>query len=167
MPALPYGCSLGHSPKWAVTISLRPETLSKIIIKIAEWIVSAGFNRLVLLNVHVTNWAPLRCGLENIRHQDPDLRIGLRSIWEISAKIHHFYHQDAANFHANCAETSVMLALRPDLVQLEKAIDERDRSAQCFFAYTVNKESVHGAVGKPSQASDQFSKEILATCING
>ena len=68
LPALPYGCSLGHSKKWAGTISLRPETLSKLVLEIAEWVYSAGFNRLLLLNGHVTNWAPLRCGLENVRH---------------------------------------------------------------------------------------------------
>ena len=165
LPALPYGCSLGHSKKWAGTISLRPETLSVLILEIAEWVVSAGFTRLVLLNSHVTNWAPLRCGLENARHQYPDLRIALRSLWEISSTIHDFYHHDAANFHANCAETSVMLALRPDLVQMEKAMDEPDRSAHCFFAYTVDKESVHGGVGTPSKANESFGQKILNACI--
>lgn len=165
LPALPYGCSLGHSKKWAGTISLRPETLSAIVLEIAEWVCSAGFERILLLNGHVTNWAPLRCGLENIRHTYPDLRIALRSIWEISPQIHQFYHQDAANFHANCAETSVMLALRPDLVQLDKAVDEPDRSAGCFFAYQVSKESVNGAVGSPSKAEVAFGKQILETCI--
>lgn len=165
LPPLPYGCSLGHSKHWPGTISLRPETLSAIVLEIAEWVVSAGFTRLLLLNGHVTNWAPLRCGLENVRHQFPDLRIALRSIWEISPKIHEFYHQDAANFHANCAETSVMLALRPDLVQLQRAVDEPDRSAHCFFAYTVNKESVHGAVGTPSKAEAEFGQQILEICI--
>lgn len=165
LPALPYGCSLGHSKQWSGTISLRPETLATLVLEIAEWVVSAGFNRLLLLNGHVTNWAPLRCGLENVRHQYPELRIALRSLWEISPQIHDFYHHDAANFHANCAETSVMLALRPDLVQMERAIDEPDRSASCFFAYTVNKESIHGAVGTPSKADEAFGKEILAACI--
>lgn len=165
LPALPYGCSLGHSKKWAGTISLRPETLAKLVLEIAEWVYSAGFERLLILNGHVTNWAPLRCGLENVRHTYPDLRIALRSIWEITPKIHHAYHQDAENFHANCAETSVMLALRPELVQMEKAVDEPDRSAHCFFAYTVNKESVHGAVGKPSQADPELGQQILAACI--
>ncbi|PSB35704.1 creatininase family protein [Stenomitos frigidus] len=165
LPALPYGCSLGHSKKWAGTISLRPETLSALILEIAEWVVSAGFTRLVLLNGHVTNWAPLRCGLENVRHQYPDLRIALRSLWEISSTIHEFYHHDAANFHANCAETSVMLALRPDLVQIEKAMDEPDRSAHCFFAYTVDQESVHGGVGTPSKADEGFGQTILDACI--
>lgn len=166
LPALPYGCSLGHSKKWAGTISLRPETLAKLVLEITEWVYSAGFNRLLLLNGHVTNWAPLRCGLENVRHTYPDLRIALRSIWEISPRIHQFYHQDAANFHANCAETSVMLALRPDLVQMDKAMDEPDRSASCFFAYTVNHESVHGAVGSPSKGDRAFGEQILQLCID-
>lgn len=165
LPALPYGCSLGHSKKWAGTISLRPETLSALILEIAEWVCSAGFERILLLNGHVTNWAPLRCGLENVRHSYPNLRIALRSLWEISPKVYEFYHHDAANFHANCAETSVMLALRHDLVQLDKAKDEPDRSAGCFFAYTVNKESVHGAVGSPSQATVEFGKQILQVCV--
>ncbi len=35
-----------------------------------------------------------------------------------------------------------------------------------FFAYTVNKESVHGAVGSPSLANSKFGQEILDACIN-
>lgn len=58
------------------------------------------------------------------------------------------------------------LALRPDLVQSERAVDEPDRSAHCFFAYTVNKESVNGAVGSPSLATSKFGQEILEACIN-
>ena len=57
------------------------------------------------------------------------------------------------------------LHLRPDLVQLDKAIDEPDRSAGCFFAYTVNKEGIHGGVGSPSKADINFGKTILETCI--
>jgi creatinine amidohydrolase len=165
LPALSYGCSLGHSTKWPGTLSLRPETLARVVFEIAEWIVSAGFDRLLLLNGHVTNWAPLRCGLENIRHEFPQLRIALRSIWEISGEIGKRYHEDAVNFHANCAETSVMLALRPELVRMEKAVDEPDRAAHCFFAYSMDQETEHGAVGNPTQASERFGQELLELCI--
>jgi creatinine amidohydrolase len=166
LPALAYGCSLGHSKRWPGTISLRPETLARLVLEIAEWVVSAGFRRLLLLNGHVTNGAPLRCGLENVRHEYPELRIALRSLWEISRTISEHYHRDAANFHANCAETSVMLALRPDLVDMDKAVDEPDRSAHCFFAYTVDKESVHGGVGTPTDATEEFGTELLDLCVN-
>ncbi|WP_017324699.1 creatininase family protein [Synechococcus sp. PCC 7336] len=165
LPPLAYGVSLGHTSKWPGTISLRPETLSAIVLEIAEWIVNAGFSRLVILNGHYTNWAPLRCGLENIRHRYPLLKIALRSLWEISSNINELYQQDAANFHANCAETSVMMAVRPDLVQSEKAKDEPDRSSHCFFSYTVADESVYGGVGKPSDATTQFGRRLLDACI--
>lgn len=165
LPVLSYGCSLGHSKKWPGTISLRPETLARMILEIAEWVESAGFERLLVLNGHVTNWAPLRCGLENIRHSYPQMRIALRSLWEIDPGISRTYHSDARNFHANCAETSLMLALRPDLVRPERAVDEPDRSSNCFFSYTVNLESVHGVVGRPSEATESQGEALLETCV--
>lgn len=165
LPALAYGCSLGHSPKWAGTISLRPETLARLVQEIATWVHSAGFRRLLLLNGHVTNWAPLRCALENIRHDFPDMRMALRSIWDISPEIHQHYHQDSANFHANCAETSVMLALRPDLVHMDKVVDEPDRSAGCFFSYRVDQECLHGIVGQPSAADPMEGQALIDRCV--
>lgn len=165
LPALRYGCSLGHSKKWPGTISLRPETLARLVLEIAEWVVSAGFSRLLLLNGHVTNWAPLRCGLENVRHEYPQLRIALRSIWEISGEVHAHYHADGANFHANCAETSVMLALRPELVRMERAVDEPDRATHCFFSYTMDRETVTGTVGRPSEGSAEQGRALLELCI--
>jgi creatinine amidohydrolase len=165
LPALAYGCSLGHSNKWPGTISLHPETLSRIVLEIAEWVLAAGFRRLLLLNGHVTNWAPLRCGLENIRHSYPQLRIALKSLWQLSPAIHARYHADADNFHANCAETGLMLALRPGLVAMHKAVDEPDRSADCFFSYTVDKESLHGVVGAPSRAAAGDGRQLLELMI--
>ena len=145
LPAIPVGCSLGHSKHWPGTLSLRPETLARVVYEIAEWVQAAGFNRLVILNGHVTNWAPLRCALENVRADFPEVRIALRSIWEITREIGEVYFRDGdTNFHANAAETSLMLHMRPDLVNMSKAMDEPNRSAGCFFSYTVNKESVHG-----------------------
>lgn len=166
LPSLAYGCSLGHSPKWPGTISLRPESLSKLVLEIAEWLDTAGFDRLLLLNGHVTNWAPLRCGLENIRHTFPNMRVALRSIWDVSDAAHRRYHEDAANFHANCAETSLMLALHPELVRMERAVDEPDRSAGCFFSYRVNEESVHGVVGMPSAAEADAGRTLLDLCVD-
>lgn len=165
LPSLAYGCSLGHSPKWPGTLSLRPETLSKLVLDIAEWLHTAGFDRLLILNGHVTNWAPLRCGLENIRHTYPAMRVALRSLWDISDDAYRRYHADAANFHANCAETSLMLALHPDLVHMDRAVDEPDRSAGCFFAYRVNDESVQGTVGQPSQADAAAGQALYELCV--
>ena len=166
LPAIPVGCSLGHSKHWPGTLSLRPETLARVVYEIAEWVQAAGFNRLVILNGHVTNWAPLRCALENVRADFPEVRIALRSIWEITREIGEVYFRDGdTNFHANAAETSLMLHMRPDLVNMSKAMDEPNRSAGCFFSYTVNKESVHGVCGSPSLATAEEGAALLEQCI--
>ncbi|ODN71063.1 creatininase family protein [Methylobrevis pamukkalensis] len=166
LPALPYGCSPGHSRKWPGTLSLRPETLSKLVLEIAEWVGHSGFTRLLILNGHVTNWAPLRCALENIRTDLPAMRIGLRSLWEISADVRACYEYDGGtNWHANDAETSLMLHLRPDLVHMDRAVDEPNRATCCFFSYTVDRESRHGVVGLPSRGSADFGEAILSLAV--
>jgi creatinine amidohydrolase len=165
LAALPYGCSLGHTDKWPGTISLRPQTLTTLVAEVAEWVARSDFRRLLLLNGHVTNWAPMRSALENIRQDHPELKIALKSIWQLSPTIHDYYHDDGENWHANDAETSLMLHLRPELVDMEKAMDEPDRSADLFFSYTVDKESRHGAVGKPSRAKIEFGRKIEQECI--
>jgi len=166
LPALAYGCSLGHSTKWPGTISLRPETLSRALVDVAEWIGAAGFHRLLVLNGHYTNGAPLRAGLETVRHEMRDMRVALRGLWELSPEIGRLYSQDAANFHANHAETSLMLALRPDLVRRERAVAEPDRSAGRFFAYRVDQESEHGVVGDPTTATVEFGRRLLDLMVD-
>lgn len=167
LPTLPFGCSLGHSTKWPGTLSLRPETLSAAVAQIAHWLDRTGFHRLLILNGHVTNWAPLRCALENIRADLPQMRIALRSIWEISSDVRALYEYDGgSNWHGNDAETSLMLALRPELVSMERAVDEPNRAACCFFSYTVDKESQFGCVGLPSRGSAEFGHRVLAAAVD-
>jgi creatinine amidohydrolase len=166
LPALPYGCSLGHSAKWPGTLSLRPETLAKVVAEVGDWLAATGFHRLLILNGHYTNWAPLRCALENLRHDRPEMRIALRSLWELSEAVGERYTADGANFHANCAETALMLAQHPELVDLAKAVDEPDRAASCFFAYTMDKETPTGVVGRPSEATAAAGEELLGLAVD-
>ena len=61
LPTLPYGCSLGHSRRWPGTIALQPQTLIDCVVQIGEWCHAFAFKRFVIINGHVTNFAPLRC----------------------------------------------------------------------------------------------------------
>jgi len=65
-PALPYGCSLGHSRRWPGTLALQPQTLIDIVVEIFDWVHAAGFRRLLFVNGHVGNAAPLRCAVDII-----------------------------------------------------------------------------------------------------
>jgi creatinine amidohydrolase len=58
-----------------------------------------------------------------------------------------------------------MLALHPELVRMDRVVDEPDRSAGCFFAYRVSDESVHGIVGTPSRAEAEAGRTLLDLCV--
>jgi creatinine amidohydrolase len=165
LPVLPYGCSLGHTHRWPGTISLRPETLSRMVVEIAEWLEPAGIRRLLLLNGHVTNHAPLRAALETVRHQQPSMLMALRSLWDISPRVHAIYHDDAVNFHANRAETALVMAVRPDLVRPDRFVDEPDAAVDHFFAYTVDRETATGTVGAPTLATAELGEELVEACV--
>ncbi len=162
LPAVRYGCSLGHSRRWPGTISLQPNTVAEIVTQIYDWIHGCGFRRLFLVNGHVTNAAPLRCALELIRSRYDDALIRLVNVAEISPRVRTEFFADAEDWHANAAETSLMLALAPEMVRADKIkqADDADRTANLVFTHPVNRTSKNGVTGFPSRASKRQG-EIL------
>lgn len=155
LPTLPYGCSLGHSRRWPGTLSLQPTTLIPLVKEIGDWAYASGVRRLFIINAHVTNAAPLRCALEMLRAEHDDLMVALVNTASISARVRDFHCADAADWHANDAETSLMLAIAPEGVRPDRLLDadDPDRTCGCVFAHPVNRTSSNGVTGAPSQAS--------------
>jgi creatinine amidohydrolase len=155
LPALSYGCSLGHSHRWPGTLALQPQTLIALVTDIGDWLHRAGFRRLYLINAHVTNAAPLRCALEILRSRHDDMMITVINTAEVSARVRREFFADAQDWHANAAETSLMLALSPELVRpkLLKSSDDPDRTEGHVFAHPVNRTSENGVTGFPSRAT--------------
>lgn len=155
LPPLPYGCSYGHSKKWAGTLSLSPKLLIDTIVSIYEWLNASGFKRLLLLNGHATNQAPLRCALEMIRYQWADASIGQHFIGDLSPRVREQFERDAKDWHANRAETSLMFALNPAGLRPDKILlaDDPDRTVGNPFAFPVDRTSLNGVTGSPSLAN--------------
>lgn len=163
LPALPYGAAWGHTAHWPGTLSLSPATVTQAVVEIGEWLLQAsGFTRLLLLNGHVTNAAPLRVALETLRFRHPEMRVALRGLWEISPRVNAVYTADAQDWHANAAETSLMMALYPSGVRPDKIADDPDRTGSLFFSYPVPRTSENGATGKPTLATAAQGETLLA-----
>jgi creatinine amidohydrolase len=162
LPLLPYGCSLGHSQRWPGTLSLSPQTLIGVITDIGDWLVAAGFRRLFIVNGHVTNAAPLRCALEVLRSRHDGLMVAVLNTATLTPRIARAFAADAVDWHANAAETSVTLALAPELVRRReiKRADDPDRTAGNVFAHPVNRTSANGVTGYPSRASISEGKRL-------
>jgi creatinine amidohydrolase len=155
LPALPYGCSLGHSRRWPGTVAVKPGTLIAFVKEIGDWAYYSGVRRLFIVNTHVTNAAPLRCALELLRSDHDELMVALFNSANISPRVREVHFADAEDWHANDAETSLMLAAAPNLVRLEllPEADDPDRTEACVFAHPVNRTSLNGVTGHPSRAT--------------
>jgi creatinine amidohydrolase len=155
LPPLSYGCSLGHSRRWPGTLAIQPITLIELAKQIGDWAYHSGVRRLFLVNTHITNAAPLRCALEMLRAEHDDLMVALFNSATLSSRVREFSCADGEDWHANDAETSLMLAVAPELVRRELMddADDPDRTADLVFSHPVNRTSMNGATGCPSRAS--------------
>jgi creatinine amidohydrolase len=161
LPTLPCGCSLGHSRRWPGTLALQPTTLIQVVKEIGDWAYHAGVRRLFIVNAHVTNAAPLRCALEMLRAEHDDLMVAVINTASISERVRDFHSADAADWHANDAETSIMLAIAPEGVRPDRLpdADDPDRTCGCVFAHPVNRTSANGVTGMPSLASAEKGRQ--------
>jgi creatinine amidohydrolase len=167
LPAVSYGCSLGHSRRWPGTVALSPHTLIDIVAEIGDWVVGAGFKRLLILNGHVTNFAPLRCALELLRSRHDQAMVAVCNLHEVSERVREAYGADAADWHANAAETSLMLAIAPHLVRPDRIADadDPDRTTGLLFSHPVNRTSTNGVTGAPSRARREDGARLFSWLV--
>jgi len=153
LPTVEYGCSLGHTAHWPGTLSLSPATLTAVVEDLGRWVHASGFRKLVIVNAHATNGPPCGSAILQLRHELPDLRLRFVTVADLTPGIAAAIREDAPDFHANDAETSLLLHFAPALVRLDRAVDEPDRTVDLVFQYPVPATTVSGVVGSPTRAT--------------
>ena len=163
LPVLAYGCSLGHSRRWPGTIALDPILMTNLVTSIGTWAHHSGVRRLFIVNSHVTNAAPLRCALEILRAKHDDLMVAVLNTATLSERIRRAQFADADDWHANDAETSLMLAVAPEMVRKSELAhaDDLDRTEGLVFSHPVNRTSLNGVTGTPSKATIEKGRELF------
>jgi creatinine amidohydrolase len=163
LPAISYGVSVGHTAKWPGTFSLDHETFIATLRQLAQWAMATGWKRLLLVNAHFGNDASLRVAVDRIRTEFLGrMQIGWRHTYQLTPEIWQYFISDAADLHANCAETDLMLHLAPDTVRMDWVEDDPDRTNGLIFSYPVSQTSLNGITGKPSLGSALRGAELFA-----
>jgi creatinine amidohydrolase len=168
LPEVPVACSFGHGRDLPGTLSLSPAQFGAVIGQMIDWAASSGLRRLLFVNAHVGNTAPLLTATDPVRLDRPELRVGVVSWWELSERVGAEARADGPDWHANRAETSLMLALHPELVDLDaaKRAADPDRTSGLVFRYTVPRLSRNGVTGRPHEASVEQGERLLATIVD-
>jgi creatinine amidohydrolase len=124
-PAVNYGISAGHRGFKGVAY-LTPPTFVSVIEDVAFSLAEAGFRRIVFVNGHYTNYHPINMACMNVATRLPTgTQAWGVSYWEaLPPEQLAEYLSVSAGLHANIGETSAVMAVRPDLVDLENAVAE-------------------------------------------
>jgi creatinine amidohydrolase len=166
LPALPYGCSLGHTDRWPGTLSLHPATMTGVVVEVGTWAHASGFRKLVIVNGHATNGPPCQSAILQLRHALPDFRPRFVSIFDLTPEIAARYTEDAPDFHANEAETSMLLHLDESQVRPDRIVDEPDRTVGRVLTYPMSAVTGSGVVGRPSAASADRGAALVEQLVD-
>jgi creatinine amidohydrolase len=167
LPEIPIGCSFGHGRQLPGTLSLSPAQFAGLVKQMADWAAASGLRRLLFVNAHVGNVAPLMAATDPVRLERPDIRVGVVSWWAMSDALAREAAADGADWHANRAETSLMLALHPELVDLAAARNaaDPDRTGTLVFRYTAPRLSGNGVTGRPGEATREQGDRLLSEIV--
>lgn len=165
LPALYYTVSIGHTEKWPGTFAVFHQALIETVTSIGRWAAAGGWKKLLVVNSHFGNDAPLRCAVDRLRFDFPGQFLpAMRNTWQLSSSIQQRFTRDAADWHANEAETSLLLFLAPHTVRMDrlKTSDDPDRTGGYIFPHMVPYTSTNGVTGAPSQASAERGRDLIA-----
>jgi creatinine amidohydrolase len=77
------------------------------------------------------------------------------------------HFSDGDDWHANDAETSLMLAVAPEIVREDQiaTADDPDRTEGLVFSHPVNRTSKNGVTGYPSRATKKKGEDLFAMMV--
>lgn len=129
LPTMPVGKSNEHL-RYRGTLTFSSQTLIAMWTEIGDSVAAAGVRKLVLLNSHGGQMAVMDIVARDLRVKH-DMLTAAANWFAMGLPEGLLTEEEARHgIHAGDMETSVMLALRPDLVQMEHARDFKPMNAR-------------------------------------
>ncbi|HEY7571333.1 MAG TPA: creatininase family protein [Nitrososphaeraceae archaeon] len=169
LPAIPYGVSLHHN-KFQMTMSLESHTLEIIIEDLFNSIVRNGIKRILVINGHDGNIAAIESAARVIKDKHSEVVIAcLEAWWVLVGEItNNLFEVWNGLGHGGEAETSAMLAVRPDLVNMNNApiqvIPKLSDNVRIYWKFDELTNT--GATGAPRKATVHKGIQALKALEN-
>jgi creatinine amidohydrolase/Fe(II)-dependent formamide hydrolase-like protein len=172
LPAIPYGVAYHHDD-FRGTISISNHSLSALVYDIGMSLTKNGIRKLIILNAHGDN-APTLLYAAQMINRDAGIFVCVES-GETS-------HPDLAplietpnDIHAGEIETSTTMAIRPDMVRMDKMLNETLDFGSSYLDFTSGRGvawfvrtrflSGSGIMGNPTMASVEKGRKIWEITI--
>lgn len=173
LPALPFGFAHHHLP-FGGTVSIGLSVYLDVLAEIGTSLVTDGFRRIVYLNGHGGNDAPIRAiGDRLVFDEGLDVHVAGTSYWTMAADALTELDLDVGPVpgHAGGFETSCLMALHPALVRTDHLPEPEDQwqplASGGMDEATVRRpglwEASDGRSDDSSRASREIGETIMAT----
>lgn len=167
LPLLSYGVSYHHND-FKGTLSVSNTTLSQMVYEIGLSAAANGIRKLIIINGHGGNTPALNYAAQMI-NRDAHIFVCVDSGETSDVDISRLT-VTPNDVHAGEIETSTSLAVRPNLVRLDRAkseiptfsnryLDFSSKRGVSWYAYT-HKISASGVMGDPARASAAKGRKI-------
>lgn len=170
LPTLWLGAS-HHHLRFGATLSASVDTHAEILCEIVEPLLEDGYQRVMILNGHGGNIDTMQMALRQLQPDWREVILAAASYWDLAAKeLAELAEGPRKSMgHACEFETSMMLALRPELVRKDQIRDDppRDNAALrgLYLAEDMFQRTDHGGVGYPALASAEKGRKFLDAAI--
>jgi creatinine amidohydrolase len=171
LPTLWLGAS-AHHLRFGATLSAEVDTHITMLVDLLTPLLQDGYRRVLVLNGHGGNIDTMHVALRRLQPRFRESLLTAASYWELA-------DQELARLaegprksmgHACEFETSMVLALRPDLVERKEIADDPPVEAPVwrglFTAEDMHQRTDHGAVGFPELANADKGRACLQAAVD-
>lgn len=167
LQVIPFGVSSHHKQFWG-TIHASPKTLKKYVKETCLALSYYGVQKIVIVNGHGGN----RCALLEMARElrEEGIFISIFQWWEAVDKLLPDLFKPEERGHAAAEETSVNLALYPQIVSMNRAVDEEPhkhavKAEGVSLPLGTVDETSSGVFGKSSTASAERGKIVFEAVV--
>jgi creatinine amidohydrolase len=178
LPCLYYGKSNEH---WHFpgTITLNGTTLLSVITEVGESLYRSGFRKLVLMNSHGGQPQIMEIVARDLHQQYQDFSVFPLFTWRVPHIAKELLTPQELEYgiHAGDAETSIILSLLPDQVNMSQAVREYPQGlpensllsmeGKLPFAWLTKELSQSGVMGDATAATKEKGDRLLASVSDG
>jgi creatinine amidohydrolase/Fe(II)-dependent formamide hydrolase-like protein len=169
---MPYGVSYHHD-EFAGTISISPGTLAETAYEVGMSIARQGITKLVIVNGHGGNAPALHFAAQMI-NRDAHIFTCVDTGETSDAEVEQFV-VTRNDVHAGEVETSCALALRPEVVNMDRARRSVPRFSSDYLEFSSQKSiewyvrtariSKSGVLGDPTKATAEKGRRIWEVMV--
>jgi creatinine amidohydrolase len=154
LPALPYGYTWVNQG-FPGTLSLSFDTVRAIAVDLCTNLARSGFTSLIVINGDFGNQAPLHQAARDVGPGFPVLVLDYPGLDQAAAQVCDTTPAGRGFYHADEVETSIVLAMRPELVHMDRAVVSYPRMPDTIGTTPIPVErlSPSGVFGDPRPAT--------------